>query len=152
MSLIEKIAGDLRDAMKAKDTIRMETLRSVRAALVQKEIEKRGTEKEMTSEDELGVLTGVAKKRRESIQMFQKGGRDDLVEQEKSELAIIQEYLPKQLSEEELEETVKSVIAETGASSQADVGRVMPLLMKQMKGRADGRLVQEVVKKLLTPS
>jgi len=152
MSLVEKIAGALRDAMKAKDTTRMETLRSVRAALVQKEIEKRGTEEEMTSEDELSVLTGVAKKRRESIQMFQKGGRDDLVDQEKSELAIIQEYLPKQLSEEELEETVKSVIAETGASSQADVGRVMPLLMKQVKGKADGRLVQEVVKKLLTPS
>jgi uncharacterized protein YqeY len=101
---------------------------------------------------ELGVLTAAAKKRRESIEMFQKGGREELVEQEKSELAIIQEYLPKQLSEEELGETIRAVIAETGATSDLDFGKVMPAVMKLVKGKADGRRVQELVKKLLASS
>ncbi|MGB2958937.1 MAG: GatB/YqeY domain-containing protein [Bacteroidota bacterium] len=148
MTLKEKVAADLQRAMKAGDRTRLETLRSVRAALLEKEKE-RGAQKDLSPDVELGVLTAAAKKRRESIEMFQKGGRDDLVEQEKSELAIIQEYLPKQLSEEELKETIKAVIAETGATSESDFGNVMPPVMKLVKGKADGRLVQELVKKLL---
>ncbi|MGB5874019.1 MAG: GatB/YqeY domain-containing protein, partial [Bacteroidota bacterium] len=142
MTLKEKVAADLQRAMKAGDRTRLETLRSVRAALLEKEKE-RGAQKDLSPDVELGVLTAAAKKRRESIEMFQKGGRDDLVEQEKSELAIIQEYLPKQLSEEELKETIKAVIAETGATSESDFGNVMPPVMKLVKGKADGRLVQE---------
>ncbi|MGB6648949.1 MAG: GatB/YqeY domain-containing protein, partial [Bacteroidota bacterium] len=136
MTLKEKVAADLQRAMKAGDRTRLETLRSVRAALLEKEKE-RGAQKDLSPDVELGVLTAAAKKRRESIEMFQKGGRDDLVEQEKSELAIIQEYLPKQLSEEELKETIKAVIAETGATSESDFGNVMPPVMKLVKGKAD---------------
>jgi len=150
MTLQEKITADLQRAMKAGDKTRLETLRTVRAALLEKEKE-RGAAKTLSPEVELGVLHAAAKKRRESIEMFQKGGRDELVEQEKSELAIIQEYLPKQLSEEELGETIKAVIAEAGATSASDFGKVMPAVMKLVKGRADGRQVQELVKKLLPP-
>jgi uncharacterized protein YqeY len=151
MTLKEKIAADLQKAMKSGDRTRLETLRTVRAALLEKEKE-RGAEKTLSPEVELGVLTAAAKKRRESIEMFQKGGREELVEQEKNELAIIQEYLPKQLSEEELGETIRAVIAETGATSDLDFGKVMPAVMKLVKGKADGRRVQELVKKLLASS
>ena len=114
MSLKEKLSNDMKAAMKSGEKIRLETLRTLRAALLEKEIEKRGSETGMTPEDELGVLTAAAKKRKESIEMFQKGGRADLVDQESKELAIIQEFLPKQL-----------------------------------KAKADGTTVQELVKKLL---
>lgn len=148
MTLKEKLAADLQKAMKSGDRTRIETIRTVRAALLEKEKE-RGAERNLSPEVELGVLTAAAKKRRESIEMFEKGGREDLVDQEKNELAIIQEYLPKQLSEDELMETIRSVITETGAASESDFGKVMPAVMKLVKGRADGRRVQEMVKKLL---
>jgi uncharacterized protein YqeY len=148
MTLKEKLAADLQKAMKSGDRTRIETIRTVRAALLEKEKE-RGAETNLSPEVELGVLTAAAKKRRESIEMFEKGGREDLVDQEKNELAIIQEYLPKQLSEDELMETIRSVITEAGAASESDFGKVMPAVMKLVKGRADGRRVQEMVKKLL---
>ncbi len=149
MALKEKIGDDLKAAMKSGDKLRLETLRTVRAALMEKEIERRGTGKPMTPEDELGVLTGAAKKRRESIELFQKGGRADLVEQETKELAIIQEYLPKQMSAEEVAATVRTIIAQAGATGPGDFGKVMPLVMKELKGKADGKLVQETVRKTL---
>ncbi len=149
MSLKEKLSNDMKAAMKSGEKIRLETLRTLRAALLEKEIEKRGSETGMTPEDELGVLTAAAKKRKESIEMFQKGGRADLVDQESKELAIIQEFLPKQLTEEEVVSVIRSVIVETGGSTPADFGKVMPAAMKQLKGKADGRTVQELVKKLL---
>jgi len=152
MGLKETISSDLQKAMKAGDKTRLETLRTVRAALLEKEIEKRGSASPVTPEDELGVLTGAAKKRRESIEMFEKGGRMDLVEQETKELAIIQEYLPKQLSAVEIEEIIRNIMGEVGASSPADFGKVMPAVMKQLKGKADGRLVQELVRKALSPA
>jgi uncharacterized protein YqeY len=152
MGLKETISSDLQKAMKAGDKTRLETLRTVRAALLEKEIEKRGSASPVTPEDELGVLTGAAKKRRESIEMFEKGGRMDLVEQETKELAIIQEYLPKQLSTAEIEEIIRNTMGEVGASSPADFGKVMPAVMKQLKGKADGKLVQELVRKALSPA
>jgi uncharacterized protein YqeY len=152
MGLKETISSDLQKAMKAGDKTRLETLRTVRAALLEKEIEKRGSASPVTPEDELGVLTGAAKKRRESIEMFEKGGRMDLVEQETKELAIIQEYLPKQLSAVEIEEIIRNIMGEVGASSPADFGKVMPAVMKQLKGKADGKLVQELVRKALSPA
>jgi hypothetical protein len=103
----------------------------------------------MTAEDEIAVLISASKKRKESIEIYRKVGREDLAGQEEKELAIIQEYLPKQLSEEEVEEFIKKVITETSASSQNDFGKVMPLVMKELKGKADGRLIQELVKKHL---
>jgi uncharacterized protein len=149
MSLGERISEDLKTAMKSGDKLRLETLRTLRAALLEKEIERRGGDKGMTAEDELGVLTASAKKRREAIEQFEKGGRQDLANQERNELVIIQEYLPKQLGRDEVESIVKAIIASTGAAGPADFSKVMPLAMKELKGKADGRLVQEVVKSLL---
>jgi len=149
MTLKDKISEEIKTAMKSGDRIRLETLRTLRAALVEREIEKRGAGPSMTPEDELGVLTSAAKKRRESIEQFQKGGRTDLVDQESKELAIIQEYLPKQMSVDELTALIKGVITDSGASSSADFGKVMPAVMKLAKGKADGKTVQDLVRKLL---
>ncbi len=149
MALKEKISEDMQLAMKSKDRLRLETLRTLRAALLEKEIEKRGSGGPMSPEDELGVLTGAAKRRKESIEQFQKGGREDLVAQETAELHIIQEYLPKQMSADELTSLIRRVIADTGASSAADFGKVMPAVMKEAKGKADGKTVQEMVRTLL---
>lgn len=149
MTLQEKISDDMKKAMKSGDKLRLGTLRTLRAALLEKEIEKRGSGGPMTPEEEIGVLTGAAKRRKESIELFQKGGREDLVAQESSELQIIQEYLPKQMSPEELTSLIKRVIADTSASSPADFGKVMPAVMKEAKGKADGKTVQEMVRKLL---
>jgi uncharacterized protein len=152
MPLKETISADLKSAMKSGDKLRLETLRSLRAGLLEKEIERRGGDTPMTSEDEVGVLTTAAKKRREAIEQFEKGGRADLVAQESAELAIIQEYLPKQLGREEVEKVVRDIIAATGATGPADFSKVMPLAMKELKGKADGRLVQEIVRASLTPA
>jgi uncharacterized protein len=149
MGLKEKISDDLKAAMKSGDKTRLETLRTLRAALLEKEIERRGSHTTMSPEDDVAVLLSAAKKRKESMEHFQKGGRPELVAQEASELAIIEEYLPRQLSAEEVNQVIEKVVAETGASTPADFGRVMPLAMKQLKGKADGKLVQELVKKRL---
>ncbi len=149
MTLQEKISEDMKKAMKSGDRLRLGTLRTLRAALLEKEIEKRGSGRPLTSEDEIGVLTGAAKRRKESIEMFQKGGREDLVDQETGELQIIQEYLPTQMSPDELASLIRRVIADTSASSPADFGKVMPAVMKEAKGKADGKTVQEMVRKLL---
>jgi uncharacterized protein YqeY len=149
MSLKERMSTDLKTAMKSGDKLRLETLRTLRAVLLEKEIEKRGSGPGMTPEDELTVLTGAAKRRKESIEQFRNGGRPELADQEEQELKIIQEYLPKPMGEDEITAVIRGAIAETGASSPADFGKVMPLVMKQVKGKADGKLVQELVKKLL---
>ena len=149
MALKDTISQDLKKAMKSGEKLRLETLRMIRAALMEKEIEKRGSDSGMTPEDELGVLTTAAKKRKESIELFQNGGRPELAEQERKELAIIQEYLPRQMSTEELEKAVRDIVVQVGSAGPGDFGKVMPLVMKQLKGKAEGRLIQETVKKLL---
>jgi hypothetical protein len=149
MTMKEKIIDDLKKAMKSGDKVRLETLRSLRAALMEKEIERRGNGQPVTPEDEIGVISGAAKKRKESIEQFAKGGRQDLVDMETVELGIIQEYLPRQLSRDEVIATVQQIVTETGASSAADFAKVMPLAMKELKGKAEGKLVQEVVRALL---
>jgi len=149
MTLKQRIADDLKTAMKAGEPLRRETLRTLRAALMEKEIELRGAGKGLTADDETGVLTSAAKKRRESIDQFAQGGRQDLADQEARELAIIQEYLPKPLSPEEIEGIIREAVKATGAAGPADFGKVMPLVMKEVKGKADGRAVQELVRKAL---
>ena len=149
MTLKEKLAGDLKAAMKAKETIRLETVRMLSAALKEREIEKRGSGNPVAPEDELAVLASAAKKRKESIDLFWLGVRLDLVEEEEKKLAITQEYLPKQLSEGEIAAVISDAIAQTGAQGGGDFGKVMPLVMKQVKGKSDGKLVQEMVKKAL---
>jgi uncharacterized protein len=149
MTLKEKISEDIKTAMKSGDRLRLETLRTLRAVLMEKEIDRRGSGQPVSPEDELGVLTGAAKKRKESIEQFERGGRQDLADQEAKELLIIQEYLPRQMTKEEVVAIIKQIIAETGATGAAGFSKVMPLAMKQLKGKTDGKLVQEAVKELL---
>lgn len=149
MALKEKISEDLKAAMKSGEKLRLETLRTMRAALMEKEIELRGSGKQVTQDDEIATLMSASKKRKESIEQFQAAGRMELVEQETAELKIIQEYLPKQMGEEEISAVIEEVVKATGASGPADFGKVMPQVMKHLKGKADGKLIQELVKKRL---
>jgi uncharacterized protein YqeY len=149
MALKEKISEDMKRAMKAGDKLRLETLRTLRAALMEREIDLRGRKQQMTPEDEIGVLTGAAKKRKESIEQFGQGGRNDLAALEEQELRIIQEYLPRQMTRDEVVAAVRQVIADTGAASPADFSKVMPAAMKQLKGKTEGKLVQDIVRELL---
>lgn len=149
MSLKETIVRDLQAAMKRGDSIRLATLRTVRAALMEKEIEKRRSATPMNEEDELAVLNSAAKRRKESIELFTAGGRKEMADQEAQELSIIQEYLPRPMTAREVEDVVRQVIQETGASGAKDFGKVMPAAMKQLKGKADGKQVHETVKRLL---
>lgn len=147
-TLRDNIASDLKIAMKGRDKLRLETLRTLRAQLMEREIAKRG-KGDLTSEEEISVVQTAVKKRRESIEMFQKAGRIDLVDIESKEIEIIQEYLPEQLSADEVEITVRRIMGEAGLSTAADFNKLMPAAMKELKGRADGRLIQELVRKLL---
>jgi uncharacterized protein YqeY len=144
MNLIEKINEDLKSAMKAGEKVRTETLRSIRAAII--EFEKSGVDRVMTPDDEMKILSGGAKKRREAIEFYDKNNRPELAQKEREELAVIQDYLPKQLTEEEISARVRAIIAEVGAVGPQDANKVNPILMKEMKGKADGKLVQEVLK------
>jgi hypothetical protein len=147
MALSEKINDDLKAAMKSGDSVKLNTIRSIRSKII--ELSKRGTGSTITPEDELTILLSEAKKRKEAIEMYQKGGRTDLADQEQRELEIITEYLPKQMSKEEAVDIVKKIIQEFGAVSAKDFGKVMPVAMKELKGKIDGKIVQEVVKQQL---
>ncbi len=149
MALSDRIKEDLKQAMKSGDKLRLETLRTIRAQMI--ELEKRGLGREITPDDELGVLNSALKKRKEAIEMYEKAGRAELVQQERSELEIITSYLPKQLSEEEASAIISKILADTGATTQKDFGKVMPLAMKELKGKIDGKVVQELIKKRLGP-
>jgi uncharacterized protein YqeY len=147
MSLNETLSGDIIRATKSGEKIRLETVRTLRAQLLEKEIGKRPNP--LTPEEEVGVLISAAKKRKESIELYEKAGRSDLADKEKSELKIIEEYLPKQLTAEEIETTVTKILKDAGANSIKDFGKVMPLVIKELKGKADGKLITETVKKSL---
>jgi uncharacterized protein YqeY len=147
MALTAQINEDLKKAMLAGEKIRTETLRSLRAAII--EFEKSGSEREMSPDDEMKILMTAAKKRREAIELYEQNARPELAEKEKAELEVIAAYLPKQLSREDVMVRVKEVIASTGAAGPQDVNKVIPVLMKEMKGKADGKMVQEVVKEEL---
>ncbi len=144
MSLKEKINEDLKNAMKAQDAFRTETLRSIRAEILK--MDKSGMNREMNEEEELQLLTRQVKMRKESIEMFQNAGRTDLVERETKQMEIINEYLPKQISREEAEKIIFGIIESTGASTLKDIGKVMGPVMKELKGKFDGKLIQEIVK------
>lgn len=130
--------------MKAGDKLRLETLRTIRAQII--EMSKRGTDKPITAEDELSVLMTAVKKRKEAIEQYEKAGRTDLARQEQQELEIITTYLPTQMSREEASEVIERIATELGATGAKDFGRVMPLAMKELKGKIDGKIVQELVK------
>lgn len=147
MTLNERINADLKAAMKSGEKTKLETLRSIRAQMI--ELSKRGTGKDITADEELSVLMSAIKKRKEAIELYEKGGRMELVKQEQQELEIITTYLPKQLSKEEAEQIITSIVAQAGAASAKDFGKVMPLAMKELKGKIDGKIVQELVKNKL---
>ncbi|KUO62310.1 glutamyl-tRNA amidotransferase [bacterium BRH_c32] len=147
MNLTEKINIDLKEAMKIGDKTRLETIRSIRALIL--EFEKSGTGKVLTPELELNLLSSAAKKRKESIEQFENAGRTELAEKEKAELVIIEEYLPKKLSNDEIYEEIKKLSLEIGAVSKNDFPKLMPLAAKELKGRADGKVIKEIVEKIL---
>ncbi|MBF0586776.1 GatB/YqeY domain-containing protein [Prosthecochloris sp. N3] len=151
MSIREQINADLKEAMKSGDKERLNAIRSIRAALLEKEVSVRvGGKGELTPEQELDVVTGLAKKRRDSIEQYLNAGRKDLAETEESELRVLETYLPEQLSDEEIQQAVDAIITSTGASSMKDMGRVMGAAMKELKGKADGGKVQQFVKAALS--
>ena len=147
MALTERINEDLKAAMKSGDSVKLNTIRSIRAQMI--ELSKRGTGTSITPEEELTALLAAAKKRKEAIEMYEKAGRNDLADQEKRELDIISTYLPKQMRREEVEVIVKKIIGDIGATSSKDFSKVMPVAMKELKGKIDGKVVQEVVKQQL---
>lgn len=150
MGLKERITEDIKSAMKAKDKVRLETVRSIKKAVLEKEVAVRPSGQEnLTEEQELELLAQQAKQRRESIEQYRQGGREDLADKEAQELVVIESYLPKQLSDEELSAALDEIIASAGASSPKDMGKVMGPAMKQFKGKADGKKVQEMVKSKL---
>jgi uncharacterized protein YqeY len=149
MALKERISEELKAAMKSGDRIRLETLRTLRATLMEKEIEKRVSGQPVSADDEIAALNSASKKRKEAIEHYRLAGRNELAEQEEKELAIIKEYLPKELGEAEILAVIREAISSTGAGGAADFGKVMPLVMKLVKGKADGKLVQELLKKTL---
>jgi len=150
--LKEKFVSDLKEALKKGDSLKIETLRLLLNAFHNKEIEKRTHQKPplLDEEDILNILLSEAKKRKEAIELFEKGKRTDLAEKEKKELEIIEKYLPPPLSEKELEKIISQVIKETGAVSLKDFGEVMKEVMKKVKGRAEGLKVSQLIKEKLS--
>jgi len=150
MALKEQILEDLKTAMKAKDKDRLQVLRSLKAKLQEKEIsERKGGEATLTNDQAIAVLMKAAKQRKESITQFEEGDRQDLADKEKMELAIIEEYLPKMMTEDEVREVVSKKISDMGASGPQDMGKVMGPIMGMLKGKADGGIVSKVVKEEL---
>lgn len=145
MTLTERISEDLKNAMKSGEKLRVETLRMVRAALL--ELQKSGSE--VTEEAEQKAVQNQAKRRKDAAEQFRAAGRDDLAGKEDSELAIIAEYLPKQVGDDEIRAAVAAIIAETGAAGPGDFKVVMPKAMGALRGRADGAKVQAIVREEL---
>lgn len=146
LTLQERLQDDLKQAMRDRDETRKSVIRFVRAAIRDREIERRA---DLDEEGVLEVLSRQAQQRRDSIEAFEGAGRDDLVAKEAAELAVIQEYLPQQMSADEITELAKAAISETGATGPSDMGKVMGRLMPQCKGRAQGKQVSSIVRELL---
>jgi len=146
MSLSEQIQKDMYAAMKNGEKDKTVTLRSALSKLKDKRIDKQD---DLSEQEELQVIKTMVKQRYESIEMYEKGGRDDLVAKEKTELEILETFLPQMMGAEELGALINDVIAETGATSMSDIGKIMPEVMKRSAGRADGKLAQSLVRDVL---
>jgi uncharacterized protein YqeY len=147
MTLKDKINEDLKTAMKSGEKLRLETVRSIRALIL--EFEKSGAGREINPDDELKMLTSAVKKRKDAIEQYRNAGRNELAEKEETELKIIMGYLPKQLSEEEIIGIIKKIADEIGAKAKEDFGKLMPVVMKELKGKAEGKVVKMNVEKVL---
>lgn len=148
MSLFEQVSKDIVAAMKAKDKVRLEALRNIKKYFIEAKTAP-GAGDELTDEAALKIITKLAKQGRDTAALYKEKGRDDLAAEEAAQAAVVEEYLPKQLTAEELEAAISAIIAQTGASSMKDMGKVMGIASKQLAGQADGRAISEVVKRLL---
>lgn len=148
MSLEAKVMEELKAAMRSKDEVALRTLRAIKAAILVEQTAS-GAKETLSEADELKLLTKMAKQRKDSLDIFTQQNRADLAKKEEEEIEIINKFLPAQLSEAELEAEIKAIIAEVGATSASDLGKVMGVASKKLAGRADGKLISETVKRLL---
>ena len=149
MSLQTKVMEALKEAMKAKDTVALESLRAIKSAILLARTEA-GASEELSEADELKLLQKLVKQRKDSAALYTRQGRNDLAEPELAQMAVIEKFLPAQLSEAEVEQALKGIIAQVGATSPKDMGKVMGAATKQLAGKADGKLISDIVKKLLS--
>ena len=149
MALFEQISEDIKSAMKARDKVRLETLRNIKKVFLEAKTAP-GANDTLEDADALKIIQKLAKQGRESAATYTEQNRQDLADAELAQVTVIEEYLPRQLSEEEIETEVREIIAATGASTMKDMGRVMGLASKKMAGKADGRVISTVVKRLLS--
>lgn len=150
MELEKTINEDIKSAMLARDQKKLEALRAIKAALLLEKT-KEGTTGEIPESVEMKLVQKLVKQRRESAEIYKTGGREDLAEKELFEASIIEKYLPEQMSEQEIEDKIKEIIAATGASSLKEMGKIMGMASKEFAGKADNKLVSEIVKRLLNP-
>lgn len=148
MSLQAKVMEELKEAMKAKNTVALESLRAIKSAILLAKTEAGATE-ELTEADELKLLQKLVKQRKDSAALYSQQGREDLAQPELAQMAVIEKFLPKQLTEEEITAAVKGFIADVGVTTAKDMGKVMGVASKALAGKADGKLISEIVKKLL---
>jgi uncharacterized protein len=148
MSLEIKIMGEMKDAMKAKDEATLRALRAIKAEIIKAKTDP-GAGGQIDEATELKFLQKMVKQRKDSLDIFEKQGREDLATKEREELVVIQRFLPAQMSEEEITNVIKAIIADTGATSAADLGKVMGAASKQLAGKADGKVISGIVKSLL---
>jgi uncharacterized protein YqeY len=148
MSLEQKVMGELKTAMLAKDEAGLRSLRAIKAAIIVAKTAE-GAKGEISEDDEIKLLQKLVKSRKDSLEIFQQQNRPELAKKEEEEIAVIEKFLPKQMSAEEIKAAVAAIIAETGASSPADMGKVMGVATKQLAGKADGKTISALVKELL---
>jgi uncharacterized protein YqeY len=150
-SILDRLNEDLKAAMRAKDKVRLRTLRSLRSALKNEEINQRqdGAETVLSEQDQLAVLRKQVNQRKDSIEQYEEAGRDDLVQKEREELAVLEEYMPEPLSDDDLRDRLRAIIEDLGAASMEDMGPVMGRAMSALRGRVDGGRVQKMVRQLL---
>lgn len=148
MSLTETINEQIKQAMKSGDKLRLDTLRTIRAGIL--EFEKSGLDRAMTPDDEFKILNSAAKKRKDAIEQYDAVGRQDASQRERDELAIIMEFLPEQMSDDEIRAAVAEIAAQVGATQQSDFGKLMGAATKALKGKADGNAIQQAAKALLS--
>lgn len=148
MSLEQKVMGELKTAMLAKDEAGLRSLRAIKAAIIVAKTAE-GAKGEISADEEIKLLQKLVKSRKDSLEIFQQQNRPELAKKEEEEIAVIEKFLPKQMSAEEIKAAVAAIIAETGASSPADMGKVMGVATKQLAGKADGKTISALVKELL---
>jgi len=148
MSLEQRITADMKTAMKAKDKVSLRGIRAIKAAVILKKTDGSGADG-LTAEEEIKLVQKLVKQRQDSLDIYEKQGREDLAVTEREEIEVLQRYLPEQMGQEELEGIIKGIIAKTGAASMKDMGKVMGMASKQLAGKADGKTISAVVKGLL---